>query len=147
LVALPAVAGERHHAAMDPSPSVVDALRNAAEWLRLLLVSAGGVAIAGGAVASIVDVLRSARRGERPFSATARLKLARYLALALEFQLAADIVDSSVSPDWTKIGRLAAISTIRIALNLSLSRDMAEDRRLIRERAQEAQTPAAALGR
>jgi uncharacterized membrane protein len=116
---------------MGPSPSVVGALQGAAEWLRLVLGAAGGLAIVYGIFASITHMVQAAMRHERPLSAGARLELARYLALALEFQLAADVVETSVSPDWTTISRLAAIAAIRTVLNLFLSRDMAEDRRLI----------------
>jgi len=57
----------------------------------------------------------------------ARLTLARFLALALEFQLAADVLGTAVSPSWTGIGKLAAIAVIRTALNYFLSREIKEE--------------------
>ncbi len=42
-----------------------------------------------------------------------RLSLARYLIVALEFQLAADILGTAIAPDWDEIGQLAAIAVIR----------------------------------
>ena len=60
-----------------------------------------------------------------------RLRLGRWLALALEFLLAADILRTAVAPSWSEIGQLAAIATIRTALNffLQLEIDRAEERR------------------
>ena len=60
-----------------------------------------------------------------------RLRLGRWLALALEFLLAADILRTAVAPTWSEIGQLAAIATIRTALNffLQLEIDRAEQRK------------------
>ncbi|MGZ8938813.1 MAG: DUF1622 domain-containing protein, partial [Limisphaerales bacterium] len=55
-----------------------------------------------------------------------RLTLARFLALALEFQLAADILSTTIAPSWDKIGKLAVIAIIRTALNFFLMREMKE---------------------
>jgi hypothetical protein len=55
-----------------------------------------------------------------------RIGLARYLAVALEFQLAADIIATSVAPGWDQLGRLGAIALIRTFLNYFLGREMAE---------------------
>jgi uncharacterized membrane protein len=52
--------------------------------------------------------------------------LARGLSLALEFQLAADIVGTAISPDWDQIGKLAAVAAIRTFLNFFLQRELAE---------------------
>jgi uncharacterized membrane protein len=60
------------------------------------------------------------------FSET-RLTLARYLALALELQLGADILSTAVSPSWDQIGKLAAIAVIRTALNYFLLRELHEE--------------------
>jgi uncharacterized membrane protein len=129
---------------MGPSIAVIDTLRGAAEWLELALSLFGAIAILVGAVASLGQ-LASAPRPGRGGSAAARLTLARHLALALEFQLAADVIETSIAPDWTKLGRLAAIAAIRTALNYFLGRDMDDDRRLLRQHGAEEQpfTPAA----
>src|ERR1041385_4544200 len=46
-----------------------------------------------------------------------RLNLGRWLALALEFELAADILRAAVAPTWDEIGQLAAIIVLRTALH------------------------------
>jgi uncharacterized membrane protein len=61
-----------------------------------------------------------------------RLQLGRWLALALEFELAADILRTAVAPTWNEIGQLAAIVVLRTALNYFLQReiDQAAHRRM-----------------
>ncbi len=53
-----------------------------------------------------------------------RLTMGRWLALALEFELAADILNTAVTPTWADISKLAAIATIRTALNYFLEREI-----------------------
>lgn len=53
-----------------------------------------------------------------------RLRLGRWLAVVLEFLLAADILRTAVAPTWSDIGKLAAIAGIRTALNYFLSREV-----------------------
>ena len=50
--------------------------------------------------------------------------LAYWLLLGLEFELAADIVRSVISPAWADIGQLAAIAVIRTFLNYFLEKDL-----------------------
>jgi len=60
-----------------------------------------------------------------------RLHLGRWLALGIEFELAADILRTAMTPTWNEIGQLAAIIVIRTALNFFLQKeiDNAERRR------------------
>jgi uncharacterized membrane protein len=58
------------------------------------------------------------------------LRYARWLVAGLTFQLAADIIETSITTDWQAVGRIAAIAVIRTFLNYFLDRDLAE----IRER-------------
>ena len=66
------------------------------------------------------------------------LHYARWLVAGLTFQLAADIIESSIAMTWEAVGRLAAIAVIRTFLNYFLERDVAELRERERERAAEA---------
>jgi uncharacterized membrane protein len=61
------------------------------------------------------------------------LRYARWLVAGLTFQLAADIVETSITTSWDAVGRLATIAVIRTFLNYFLERDLAEVRE--RERA------------
>ncbi len=53
-----------------------------------------------------------------------RLTLGRWLALALEFELAANILRTAIAPTWNEIGQLAAIIVLRTALNFFLQREI-----------------------
>src|SRR5262245_8187698 len=61
------------------------------------------------------------------------LRFARWLVAALTFQLAADIIETSISSNWETIGRIAAIAMIRTFLNYFLDRDLEDVRRRDRE--------------
>ncbi|MGE0850050.1 MAG: DUF1622 domain-containing protein [Hyphomicrobiaceae bacterium] len=53
------------------------------------------------------------------------LRFAVWIALSLEFALAADLIRTAVAiPTWAGIGQLAAIAAIRTALNFFLERDI-----------------------
>ncbi|MFO7594680.1 MAG: DUF1622 domain-containing protein [Pseudomonadota bacterium] len=100
------------------------ALIAAVEWLRLAVETVGALIIAIGmlvAVSGFVRVMLGKR--QRDFF-NVRLSLARYLAVALEFQLAADILSTAIAPSWDQIGKLGAIAIIRTALNYFLMREM-----------------------
>jgi uncharacterized membrane protein len=56
------------------------------------------------------------------------LRYARWLVAALTFQLAADIIETSIRMGWDDVGRLAAIAVIRTFLDYFLERDLAETR-------------------
>jgi len=47
-----------------------------------------------------------------------------WLLLGLEFELAADIIRSVVSPSWADLGQLGAIAVIRTFLNYFLEKDL-----------------------
>ena len=52
------------------------------------------------------------------------VRFARWIILALEFALGADIARTAISPSWDDIGQLAAIALIRTALNYFLEKDL-----------------------
>jgi uncharacterized membrane protein len=56
------------------------------------------------------------------------IRYARWLVAALTFQLAADIIETSIRSDWESIARLGAVAVIRTFLNYFLERDLAEAR-------------------
>lgn len=112
-------------------------VKAALQWLRLLVEAMGALVVALGVLVVLV-ALAAHLLGTRRESFTAiRLRFARYLALALELQLAADILSTAIAPSWDDIGRLAAIAVIRTALNFFLEREM---------RAEEASVSAARIG-
>jgi uncharacterized membrane protein len=94
--------------------------------------AAGAIVIfVGAAIAFGRFLLVSFRReGMAPF-APVRLDLGRFLALGLEFQLAADILRTAIAPSFTQLAQLAAIAAIRTVLNFFLDREIKEQRQLV----------------
>ena len=102
-------------------------IQNAVQWLRLGVETTGAVVIGIGIMVALWAFLRAmALRKPANFNAI-RLGFARYLALALEFQLGADILSTAITPTWDAIARLAAIAIIRTALNFFLMREISEE--------------------
>jgi uncharacterized membrane protein len=93
-----------------------------------LLVEAGAVLlILVGALEALVELFRPSRRAEwrEPFHRRGVWqRFARWLILALEFEVAADIVRTAIAPTWNQIGQLGAIAAIRTGLNYFLERDV-----------------------
>jgi uncharacterized membrane protein len=118
---------------MQTLANAAETLASGAEVVRLALDAIGIGVITIGAAAALGGIVRARLRRERVRFTAVRLVLARYLALGLEFQLAADVVDTAISPDWKHIGQLAAIATIRTALNYFLGREMREERESLTE--------------
>lgn len=56
------------------------------------------------------------------------IRYARWLIVGLTFQLAADIIETSITTDWEAIARVAAIAVIRTFLNYFLEKDFSEVR-------------------
>jgi uncharacterized membrane protein len=97
------------------------------EWLRLLVEALGALVIAVGVLVVIAGLIKYARTPGLANFGPIQLPFARYLTLALELQLAADILSTSVAPTWDRIGKLAAIAIIRTALNYFLSKELRDE--------------------
>jgi uncharacterized membrane protein len=102
------------HSELAPFARAEAAVTEAVEWLRLAVEVVGALVVAVGVVVGVVGFVRAtmARRHAEAFPGV-RLVLARHLAVALEFQLAADILSTAIAPSWDALGRLAATAVIR----------------------------------
>ncbi|MEX2264861.1 MAG: DUF1622 domain-containing protein [Bryobacteraceae bacterium] len=96
------------------------------QWLRVAVDFVGVLWVAFGFVYASAALFLSHLRRQTVTFTPIRLTLSRYLSLALEFQLASDILSTLIAPTWQDLGRLAATAAIRTALNYSLSREMKE---------------------
>jgi uncharacterized membrane protein len=67
-------------------------------------------------------LLRSADAGTE--TEATRLRLGRWLVLALEFQVAADILRTAATPTWTDLGQLAVLIVLRTGLNYVLQMEI-----------------------
>lgn len=101
-------------------------LANAVEWLRLCVEAIGVLFVAIGVLLAIAQLARSSFSRQMIPCSDIRLTLARYLSLALEFQLGADILATAMAPSWEQLGKLGAIAVIRTGLNFFLMREMQE---------------------
>ncbi|WP_216689504.1 DUF1622 domain-containing protein [Hymenobacter siberiensis] len=97
-------------------------------WLKLGVETVGAGIIALGIISAGWLLIKALSRGQTADFTAIRLALARYLALALEFQLGADILSTAISPSWEQLGKLGTIAIIRTALNYFLSREMRDER-------------------
>ena len=111
-----------------PFHEVEIVVQSGVEWLRLLVETLGALVIGAGIVVTIVGLMRHVANARGSTFTPIRLSFARYLTLALELQLAADILSTAVAPTWERIGKLAAIAIIRTALNYFLSLEMKDER-------------------
>ncbi|HSB28423.1 MAG TPA: DUF1622 domain-containing protein [Pyrinomonadaceae bacterium] len=105
-----------------PSSTGIEALLSGAVlWLVLIAEIVAAVFIGIGLVLTSARMLRVMKQPDFRGYEESRLTLARFLALGLEFQLAADVLTTAIAPSWTQIGKLAAIAVIRTALNYFLA--------------------------
>ena len=104
-------------------------LQDATEIISALIICAG-VALAARQLAGMLLTARRRRDHEsRQSYQRIRLNLSRFLAMALEFQLAADLLGTTVAPSWDQLGRVAAIAVIRTFLNYFLAREIGNEER------------------
>lgn len=106
-------------------------------WVNLLvrLVEAAGAAIIFiGALVAVFQFLRVLPRRDPEEFVPVRLTLGRFLALGLEFQLASDVLRTTVAPSFEELGKLAAVAAIRTALNFFLAREIREEQGTVAER-------------
>ena len=100
------------------------------QWLRLGVETIGAAIITIGVIIAVYKLAAAILNRQTQDFNQIRLTLARYLALALEFQLGADILSTAIAPSWDQIGKLGAIAVIRTALNFFLTREMEEERKI-----------------
>lgn len=109
--------------------TLAEALKLALEGISLLCILLG--LLKTGQVALVQ--MRRSRRDITPLT-NLRITFGRWLSLALEFQLAADIVKTTVSPSLEALAKLGVIAIIRTFLNYFLSRELKEELTQIQER-------------
>lgn len=110
-----------------------DTLRSVVDTLVRLVEAAGAFVIFVGASIAIVQFVRALPRRDAEAFVPVRLSLGRYLALGLEFQLASDVLRTAIAPSFQELAKLAAVATIRTALNFFLAREINEERSQVAE--------------
>ena len=110
---------------------IEETLGNFVLWIKLVVEMIGALLIAVGAGLALSRLIKVFLKPTLGGYEGTRLILARFLSLALEFQLAADILATTVAPSWTQIGKLGAIAVIRTGLNYFLAREIKEEEEAI----------------
>ena len=119
-------AGEELGPRVDPFTESV--LVTAVAYLTFFAEACGALVIGIALVRAIGQFLRFVIQSGAPDTTKddIRLRLARSLAVALEFALAADILKTAVAPTWGVIAQLGAIIVLRTLLNYFLEREIRE---------------------
>lgn len=97
-------------------------------FVRLVEGAAALVVFTGAVIAFARISVAVVRRSDESAFVPIRFDLGRFLLVGLEFQLAADVLKTSVAPTFAEIGQLAAIAAIRTVLSYFLNREVAWQR-------------------
>jgi uncharacterized membrane protein len=97
-----------------------------AEVVASLIEAAAVVVVAYGSLEAFINLLPVMARPRASHGQRKAIwrRYGTWLLLGLEFELAADIVGSVISPTWMDIGELGAIAVIRTFLNYFLEKDL-----------------------
>jgi len=113
-----------------PEPSLLIVFDQGLATLAMALRSVLEALSLGTVLIGLLITLRQAwqgwrvrRRGSSAFQAV-RLTFGSWLAMALEFQLGAEIVATSTSPTGAHLVQLGVVAVIRTLLNVFLARDL-----------------------
>ena len=101
--------------------------KESAGYLALTLEGIAALVIAFGAMRAMAGLFMPVKHDPRkPFAGKKMvwLNFGVWLLLGLEFELAADIIRTAISPNWTDLGQLATIAAIRTFLNYFLEQDV-----------------------
>lgn len=103
---------------------IQDAVRDGVDFFIPLVEGVGATIIVAGVVIAASMYVLSELRIRCIAYEHVRLTLGRFIALGLEFQLAADILSTAVAPSYDELGKLGAIAAIRTVLNFFLAREI-----------------------
>lgn len=103
------------------------------EFIEVVLNAISLLCIIAGVILSFVQSIKDRQRTGRihPMHTFFRRTFGGWLVVALEFQLAADIVGTIVSPTNAHLIELGAIAAIRTFLNYFLGRELKEENEII----------------
>ena len=106
------------------------------ELTEVILNAISLLCIVAGVVLSLVRGIEERRRStsDHPLHTYFRMIFGGWLVVALEFQLAADIVGTIVSPTTAHLVELGAIALIRTFLNYFLGKELNEGHKVLNER-------------
>ncbi|MGC9347618.1 MAG: DUF1622 domain-containing protein [Anaerolineae bacterium] len=102
-----------------------DTLQAILSYVIIIVEVFGALVVIVGVIRAVVDWLHHVVLDYDTHEITAlRVKLGKSMVMALEFQVAADILKTGLSPTWQDILRLVAIIAVRTVLNYLLEREL-----------------------
>ena len=111
-------------------PAGSELLASVTEPVAVSIDAIALVIIVGGTVEAFVGVFRMVfGRDSGRLRRDVWLRYSRWLVAGLTFQLASDIIETSITRGWEALAHLGAIAVIRTFLNYFLERDMEEIRK------------------
>jgi len=107
-------------------------LHEIAHYVALSIEVVAILIIAIGTVEAVVRIVRVvlSPHADNVEKRAVWLEYSRWLVAGLTFQLAADVVNTSFSPTWDEVSRLAVVAAIRTFLSYFLDQEVENLRRL-----------------
>ena len=113
---------------------IEQAFVNVASTIKLITEISSVIIIAIGIGVAIYLTIKTLISKQKIQYTRLRLLFGKFLVLALEFQLAADIVGTAIAPSLDQIASLAAIALIRTFLSYFLNKEIkAEEKEALAE--------------
>ena len=109
-----------------------EAVHRLAYWSSLGIEAVAILIVLFGSAQAVFSVIRVVAAGDADGMKRRHVWLvyARWLVAGLTFQLAADIVGSSLATSWHEVARLAVIALVRTLLSYFLDKELENTRRL-----------------
>jgi len=101
-------------------------LENFVDIVTIILEFTAVLCVGAGFITAMILLLKSKHIQFSPLHNRVRLKFGGWLALALEFQLASDVLKTAIAPSYEHLIQLGAIAIIRTFLNYFLSKELKE---------------------
>lgn len=98
-----------------------------AHTLQLMLEAIALLCIIWGLIKTIQLIIKLNRHHRRDKFTIIRLEFGMWLVLALEFQLGADIVATTLNSDFASLVKLVIIAIVRTVLNYFLTKELDHD--------------------
>jgi len=108
-------------------------LKQSVSVVTTVLEFAAVLCVAIGFITAIILLFKSKQIQFSPLHNRLRLKFGGWLALALEFQLASDILKTAIVPTYENLIQLGAIAVIRTFLNYFLNKELKELPEMIKQ--------------
>jgi uncharacterized membrane protein len=114
---------------MEPLKTFLERL---GDYVSVILEFTSVVCIMIGFIAALILLVKSKKLKSTPLHRRLKLTFGGWLALALEFQLASDIVKTTISPSYDNLIQLAVVAVIRTFLTYFLNREIREDLEMLK---------------